>query len=254
MNDARITDECAIVGYGVSHKTPAEIAYFRKDPGPGRPQAMTYQLLRHADDHTVLALAAMQDCQAYWPPKVPLEKWGIVAAPRWPGRQGTAIALERFRADGPHGVSPMTIPNICLHSLSAMVSMVFEMKGPNFGVGGDLANIADGLMTGLSVQLEQKPPGTFVILSEWDVEPGPVDSPTPSVGQALVLALGPLEQNPCAPALAMKPVNNGHKGNRNPRLPGLIAFFLDPQSDNTSWKCTLDWDMELVLSRGNGKV
>jgi hypothetical protein len=249
MDDARIMDECAILGFGIAHKTPAEIAHFRKDPGPGRPQAMTYQLLRHADEHTILALAAMLHCQAHFSPKVPLEEWGIVAAPRWPGRQGTATALERFRADGPHGVSPMAIPNVCLHSLSATVSLVFELKGPNFGVGGGLANITDGLMTALSVQLEHKPPGTFVIFSEWNVEPGQVESAVPPVGQALVLALGAVEQDPCAPRLVMKPVNVRPKENGFPRLSSLSAFLLDPAANKSSWTCSLDWGMELVVGR-----
>ena len=83
----------------------------------------------------------------------------------------------------------MAIPNVCLHSMSGTISLAFAMRGPNFGVGGGLASVADGLLTGLGVQLEHRPPGTWVVLTEWDFEPGQM----PGTPHAHAVALhGPL--------------------------------------------------------------
>src|SRR5580692_3155993 len=134
-------DECAIIGHGMASATQESIAQLRKDPGPRRPATLEHQLLRHADEHTVLALAAMLDGLAKFPSPIDMSRWGVVAAPRWPGRFGTATAIERLRADGPRGVSPLAIPTLCLHALSGTVSLVFQMRGPNFGVGGGPTNV-----------------------------------------------------------------------------------------------------------------
>src|SRR5262249_37403304 len=156
-----------------------------------RPHTMTYQLLKHADEHTVVALAAMLDALAKFPKETDFGDWGIVAAPRWPGRFGLSTAMDRYRSDGARGVSPLAVPNLCLHSLSATVSIVFSMHGPNYGVGGGLASVADGLLAGLCMQLEQRPPGTWVILTEWDREPGRLENSESSQVRAVALALAP---------------------------------------------------------------
>src|SRR5438105_12579195 len=124
MDNPRNKDECAIVAWGTARATLEGIGRLRKELGPARPKTMDFQLLKHADEHTVLALAAMLDGLTAFPPDYDFGDWGVVAAPRWPGRSGTACALERYRADGPRGVSPMAIPNVCLHSPSGTVSLV----------------------------------------------------------------------------------------------------------------------------------
>jgi hypothetical protein len=239
-------DECAIVGYGMAQATSDEIAQLRRDPGPGRPKAMEFQVLKHADEHTVLALAAMLNGLTIFPPEMQFGDWGVVAAPRWPGRFGTANALERYRADGPRGVSPMAIPNLCLHSLSGTVSLVFQIRGPNFGVGGGLACVADGLLAGLNVQLEQRPSGTWVIFSEWDVEPGQVDARAVPRARALALALRSMEAAPSSRRLRLRPTQNVPLEPACPRLAGLTEY-LHAAADTTPWKCPLDWGMELEI-------
>jgi hypothetical protein len=275
-------DACAILGWGIAQATLEDIAHLRKDPGPGRPATMDYQLLKHADEHTVLALAAMLNgvasvSQTYSSPlreeggpvgERRFGDWGVVAAPRWPGRFGTACALERYRADGPRGVSPMAIPNLCLHSLSGTVSLAFQMRGPNFGVGGGLANVNDGLVAGLLVQLEQKLPGTWVILSDWDVEPGQLDARATPCARALALALGPVEQAPFGRRLALRAIGaetdaGTSRQVRNratttesaetscPRLAGLIEHLQCSAGTTSPWKSQLDWGAELVLAGGS---
>jgi hypothetical protein len=244
-------DECAIVGYGVAEGTMDDIARLRRDPGPGRPKAMEFQLLKHADEHTVLALAAMLNGLAGLP-HTDYRDWGVVAAPRWPGRFGTANALDRHHADGPRGVSPMTIPTVCLHSMSGTVSLAFGLRGPNFGVGGGMASVADGLLAGLAVQLEQQPPGTWVLLSEWDIEPGQCNAPNTPRACALALALRPVSQGPFSPRLCLRPTTKPPNG-RAP-LVSLTRYLADRVSAALPWTCALDWGKELLVTEGHGRA
>jgi hypothetical protein len=252
-------DECAVFGVGFAQATLEEIARLRKNPGPGRPATLEFQVLKHADEHTVLALSAMLNGLASFPPEAHFGDWGVVAAPRWPGRLGTAGGLEKYHADGARAVSPLIIPNLCLHSLSGTVSLVFQMRGPNFGVGGGLACVPDGLLAGLNVQLEHRPPGTWVLFTEWDVEPGQVgpgqvgSEQTPRAS-ALALALGPIAQTPSARRLKLRPTSARSKRPAYPRLAGLVDFLLCPSSGQTCWSWTLDWGMELVLTQGESKA
>ena len=253
MDGSTNLDACAVVGHGTAHATLEQISLLRKDPGPGRPKALEFQILKHADDHTVLGLVAMMQALAKWPSGADFADWGIVAAPRWPGRLGTAHALERYQSDGPRGVSPLAIPNVCLHSLSGTVSLVFGMHGPNFGVGGGLASVADGLLAGLVMQLEQQPPGTWVLFSEWDAEPGQGGHDATTPARALALALAPVEQAPAAPRLCLRPAVLPVSTPAYPRLRTLTDYVLDASPEKMPWSCTFDWGQELVLTEGASK-
>ncbi len=200
---------------------------------------------------------AMISGMAALPPEIDFSGWGIVAAPRWPGRLGTLAALERHRADGPRGVSPLTIPNVCLHSLSSTISVVFAMQGPNFGVGGGLAGVADGLLAGLTTHTQYRLPGTWMIFSEWDVEPGQPGTKDEPSARALALALG-TEVGSVA-SLSLRPTRKAPCGPRYPRLADLIDCFANGQDGKPAnsvqhlrmpWSCVLDWGMELVLTQG----
>ncbi len=227
----------------------------RKDPGPGRPEAMEHQILKHADELTVLALVAMLNGLAGFPAGSSFADWAVVAAPRWAGRFGTIRALEGLKADGIRGVSPMTIPHHVLHALSGTISLVFAMRGPNFGVGGGRDCIRDGLLAALSVQLEQRPPGTWLIFSEWDVEPGQVGATAMPRARALALALGSVAQGPSNRRLLLRPTNSSNRHPEPQRLSGLIDC-VDAGSNpaayaaRPAWPCVLDWGMELVLTEG----
>jgi hypothetical protein len=252
-------DACAIIGFGTAQASMEEFARLRKDPGPTRPEAMEHQILKHADELTVLALVAMMNGLAGFPPGSNFADWAVVAAPRWPGRFGTIRALDGLKADGIRGVSPMTIPHHVLHALSGTVSLVFAMRGPNFGVGGGQTCIRDGLLASLSVQLEQQPPGTWVIFSEWDVEPGQVGATDMPQARALALALGSVAQAPNNRRLLLRPSAGSNRHPEHQRLGGLIDFVgadCNPTADaaRLAWHCALDWGMELVMTEGMSKV
>jgi hypothetical protein len=82
-------DGCAVAAFAVAEGTRDEVARLRAEPGP--PLAVPPppgSLLRHADDHTVLALAAVLRAAAAFPQiGASFADWGVIAAPRWQGRR-----------------------------------------------------------------------------------------------------------------------------------------------------------------------
>src|SRR5579871_5293318 len=92
-------DTCAIIGFGTATATEDEIARLRKDPGPRRPPTLEHQILKHADELTVIALAAMMEGLGGLPSTTNFADWAVVAAPRWFGRFGTIRALDGLQAD-----------------------------------------------------------------------------------------------------------------------------------------------------------
>ena len=98
----------AIAAVGIVIADGGEIARLRTAGGDGK-------ILRNADEQTVLAVTAVGRAAA----DAGLERfddWGVVAAPRWQGRFGTAAAMGRFAAVGVRGIAPNVIPNMCLHA------------------------------------------------------------------------------------------------------------------------------------------
>jgi hypothetical protein len=109
------------------------------------------------------------------------------------------------------------------------------------------------------VQLEQKPPGTWLIFSEWDVEPGQIGATEMPRARALALALGSVAQAPNNRRLLLRPTDGSNGHPELQRLCGLIDFVgadSDSAADGArfAWNCVLDWGMELVLTEGMSKA
>lgn len=246
-------DTCDIAAMGNLEASLDELAHLRKCPGPAFGKAQEFSCLKHADEHTVLGLGAVLHALAGSALTASLrhdalEHWGVIAAPRWPGRLGTSHAIAKYRENGPRTISPVAIPNLCMHAMSGTISLALGMHGVNFGVGGGIASVADGLLTGLAIQLEHQLPGTWLVMSEWDVEPGEDDEQASPTARALALAL----VSPGAPEarwrLRLQPADTPSREPACPRLAELTRFLREPRPANESWSCTLDWGMELVLT------
>jgi hypothetical protein len=203
-----------IAAVAVVSADAAELARLRTDPGV----VADGRILRHADEQTVLALAAVR--RAAVDSLGPFADWGVIVAPRWQGRAGTATFVERFHAIGVRGVGPHAIPNLCLHAGAATVSLCLGARGPVFGAGGGPAHVTDGLLAALAVQLGRDTPGTWLILTEWDGDAGD------GHGRAAALALVPATNPGAMWTLSMLPKNSPLSGVC--RLAGLADFFADP--------------------------
>jgi len=239
-------EECAVPAWGVIAVPLEAIPALRKAPGEAPGIALPPNFLKHADEQTVLAVAAILRALTDFPMPIPsLEEWAIVAAPRYFGRIGAANTIRRFRSDGPRGPSPMAVPTLSLHAVSACISLALETRGPSFGVGGGPDNIPEGLLAGLSLQLEDRPPGTWLILSEWDEEPVPGTSP---MGRAVALAL--TDRGAVSDRLRLRLLPGTPCPSTATRLRGLAEFLAAPARGR--WSCPLEWGGELQLAAEGG--
>jgi hypothetical protein len=188
------TVRCQVAAAALGRADGATIAALRRQPLVFGAQKLAASVLQHAEDQTILALRTVLDAidEPYRHDRA-FASWGVIAAPMFFGRLANAQAAQRFRDEGPWGVSPHLIPNLSLHGLSGTISQFLKIHGPNFGVGGgsncapEVFLLAAGLLAGGSL------PGLWVILtgheSEWIPSVGHAE--TPPLCRCLVLALAP---------------------------------------------------------------
>jgi hypothetical protein len=165
---------CDVAGCGVVRAGPEAVAALRQDPGavPGGP--LPPSLLRHADEQTVVALAAVLRAVAeHNLTGTRFPDWGVLAAPRFLGRVASAVALHQFRTEGAWGVSPHLIPQRSLHAVSGTISQALKLHGPNFGVGGGPGGVTEALLAAAALLADGDLPGAWVVATGWDPEPEP---------------------------------------------------------------------------------
>jgi hypothetical protein len=188
----------AVRASGLVRMEGPEIAEFRRRPSP-IPEGWSPippTLLKASDEQTVAGVAAILAAVAGLGPVAAGEfaDWGIVAAPRFPGRAQLTVALDRFAAEGVWGVSPHLIPHFALHSQAGTLSLALKIHGPNLGIGGGSDSAIQGILTALTWLDEGTLPGVWLVLSGYTPEfvPGPRDASTEAPEcRALALALVP---------------------------------------------------------------
>jgi hypothetical protein len=183
---------CDVLAAGTARATADTLPALRQKPGPPPGEPLPPAFLKHADEQTVVALAAvLQAIHRYRLTATPFTDWGVLAAPRFLGRGALAVALQRFATEGAWGISPHVIPHHSLHSLSGTISQALKIHGPNFGVGGGPDGAGEGLLTAAALLARDRLPGVWVIWSGWDPEatPGRNGHPTPPAVCAAALAL-----------------------------------------------------------------
>jgi hypothetical protein len=190
----------------------------RKQPGPVFGEPLPASFLKHADEQTVVGLAAVfKAIYTFGLQTTCFHDWGVLAAPRFLGRPAMTAALQRFQAEGAWGVSPHLIPHRSLHSISGSISQALKIHGPNFGVGGGPGAPAEALLAAASMLEGQKLPGVWVVLSCLDPEQAPDEAGRPAAGTqcvGLALALTPIRSSRCA--LRLRVVCGTHGGGGSP--------------------------------------
>jgi hypothetical protein len=188
---------CAVAAYGTVEADAGALAVLRQNPGPpGSPLAVPASLLKHADEQTLVSLAAVLRAL----PRLngaPLTDWGVLAAPRFVGRQMFILALQKFCEEGAWGVSPHLIPHRSLHSISGTISQALKIHGPNYGVGNGPAGASEGVLAAAALVAGGDLPGVWLVLSGWSPETTgqpPWGTPAPGgppICRGIALALVP---------------------------------------------------------------
>jgi hypothetical protein len=233
---------CGVEAVGWVQAPSADWPALRQNPGrlPGR--SGTSSALRHAEDQTILGLAAMlKALEQRYGDQPPNPDWGVVAAPCFLGRLGAATFMERFRRQGCIGISPQNIPNLSLHAMSGTLTMLLGIHGPNFGVGGAHGNVAEGLLAALALQSEPSCPGVWLVLTECRPEPIPDlqgrNIATNAVGHAVAFGLS------ASPAVQLGlEFRLRMEGPSGPpvTVADLVGFLSDPGGGGSRhWECPL---------------
>lgn len=165
---------CGIPAWGAVRASLEEIAELRRAPAREGQAACPGNFLRHADEQTVVALAAVyRAMHDFGLSGEHIAEWGVVSASRYIGRLASAQHLEKVKARGPSATSPHVIPQHSLHSISSAISVALGSKGPNFGAGGGPGFIEQGLMMAALLLDDPAVPALWLTLTQWDPEPVP---------------------------------------------------------------------------------
>lgn len=238
----RAADErlaCSVAAHATLRVPLESLGALRDNAGLESSPPLPPRFLRHADEQTVVGLAAvLRAMAAPHMAGTDFADWGVLAAPRLPGRLSGAATLNRFVELGVPAISPHIIPQHSLHAVSSAVSVALGMHGPNFGIGGGPESTAEGLLVALTFLRAAHVPGMWLVLTEWDREPIP-DGQGGSVTPAVC----------CASALALVPGTGGRAWLRinptraNRAAQGLVAWLADQEAGVAagSWTLPLSW-------------
>jgi hypothetical protein len=189
-------------------RVPLEaVPELRRQPGPPFGEPLPATFLKHADEQTVVGLAAVHQAIHDAGLRGSFRAWGALAAPRYLGRSASAVAIPRFLAEGAWGVSPHMIPHRSLHAVSGTLSQALKLHGPNFGVGGGPGCETELLLTGLSLLYGKQLPGVWIVLTRIGPEAplGADGALAPgSFVEALALALAPARADSPGPRLRLR--------------------------------------------------
>jgi hypothetical protein len=189
---------CDVLAHHTVHATAETIQLLRRRPGPGPGETLPLSFLKHADEQTVVSVAAVLEAIHHFPlADVDFTTWGVVAAPSFLGRATLVSAMKRYEAEGAWGISPHFIPHRSQHAVSGTLSQVLKIHGPNFGAGGAPGTGVDALLAGAVLLEGNRLPGAWVVLSDWEPEMIPDENgglaPANAVCWATALALVPAQ-------------------------------------------------------------
>jgi hypothetical protein len=187
------TLSCDVVAQARLRVPWSGVAELRRQP-PALPRGEPpSSLLKHADEQTVVILAALaQAIRDHGLQGTDFSDWSVLASPRYPGRAPLVGSIARFKAESAWGVSPHLIPHRSLHSTSGTVSHALKTHGPNFGVAGSPGSCAELLLNAAALLSSGQAPALWLLFSR--VEPEAELDPSgnhlvPVDVEAVVLAL-----------------------------------------------------------------
>jgi len=122
-----------ICGFCKFSSFASTIPKLRNDINPLLPNSLSVSVLKNLDEQTVIALYCAKKATSGI--KL-LNKWGAIVAPKHPGRKRISHAFEKFWEESAWVISPHLVPYDSLHSPSGIISIAYQLKEINLGVGG----------------------------------------------------------------------------------------------------------------------
>jgi hypothetical protein len=257
---------CEVSAHASLAATPEEIPALRQKPGPGVGESLPANFLKHADDQTVVGLAAVLRAVASSELSTQsLTHWGIVAAPCFLGRATLVSALQRFADEGAWGLSPHFIPHRSQHAISGTISQALKIHGPNFGTGGGPGGVIEALRAGAVLLHGDRLPGVLVVMTDWEPEflPDPDGRPVGNTKvHAVALALVSLGQKLQAlrllvgvqPEAARQTASGKSAALTVPHLSELLPVLADTNGPGVKLIADPSNGAQIELGRANGTV
>lgn len=252
-----MTTDLRIAEWGYARIPLAELAPLRRRIPAWAPADTPNHFFKYSDEQTVLAVQAIDSLVAR--SGSPPQPRPVIAAPQLFGRLGGSASLHKFRSGGGSAVSPHTIPQHSLHSVSGAISILLGSHAANVGVGGGPNALAEGMLAAATLfSLETS--GVWLVCTGFDPEPLPGDiaSASQAIGYAAVLALeaatvSALEANGSL-RLKVQPEPTGARSTLGATLPALVSALADAETSNTGAALTWNYpggiSLELELPRG----
>ena len=267
--------ELAIVALGRARLTMPELAAMRKAPPPGFAARFSTQLLKHSDEQTLAALTALGTALTESElEQEDFSRWAVISSSRYIGRSAFAAVIDKYRVEGPWGVSVQVIPHRSPHSVSGTISMALGNHGPCIGVGAGPDDEVHALASVAGALRRRQWAGAWVVLSAWTPELAIDRAGRPtsdSQCQAAALALVPTfsagrfatdqrKHDVCDRAplghVRFGPLQNdagcplpsdaaGHAAGASPNL---TDFLIAPDSAGRAWRCPFGGVLEVEVA------
>ena len=188
--------QCDVTAHALVCVPLAAMGDLRRQPGPPSAPVLPSTFLKHTDDQSVAALSAVfHAIHNHSLSATDFSRWGIVCAPRFPGRSSMIPAVKHFTAEGAWGVSPHLVPHRSLHSVSGTISQALKIHGPNYGVGGGNSAAQEVVFAALALLNRMELPGVWMVIAAQEPETAVDDNgngPPNKCVRALALALAPV--------------------------------------------------------------
>jgi hypothetical protein len=251
--------ELSIVARGAARLTMPELAALRKESLPNLPVRLSPQLLRYSDEQTLAALVALSEAtKSIALASKDFGDWAIVSTSRNLGRSAFAAVVDKYRSEGPWGVSVQVIPHCTAHAVAGTLSLAIGSHGPCIGAGDDELN---AVLSAACVLRQPGWCGAWIVFSGWLPELTIDTSGRPtsdSICTAAAIAvtrqpsgcsLGTIRiAAPRIPKLLSREATTGETSST-----GFTEFLSDERGDRRTWSSAAmsNIRIEVELARGN---
>ena len=189
----RCAVDLAIVAKGGASLTAAQLAAIRQHSLDRFPNPLRPQFLKHSDEQTLAALVALSAAIETYGLTRDFHDWAIVSSTRYLGRAAFAAVIDKYRIDGPWGVSVQVIPHTAPHALAGTISLALGSHGPSIGAGAARGEESQALLAAATLLQTPTVSGAWILLTGWSAE----QEAAPTRCTAAVLAVVNAQTNTC---------------------------------------------------------
>jgi hypothetical protein len=222
----------AILACGTAELSIAELTSVRQQSLERFSASLRPQLLKHSDDQTLTAAVALDNALRRLSPCETFADWAIVTATQYLGRREFAAVIDKYKIDGPWGVSVQVIPHTSPHALASTLSMALASHGPSIGVGAAAGEEGQALLAAATLVVRPEIGGAWIVFSGWSDEASRDVAVREPVCRAVVLAVsrdgGPIATNLSAVGrITMRSIDSNRlPASNSPALENLSEWLL----------------------------